>query len=586
MRLSIFLTMVLAFLLLVSIQAVMSTGIEMSYKVTQVIDGDTFDISTGQSIRLAGINAPESYESGYEAAKNRLNNPVYDKTVYLDIDDVYRTDYNGTGTRLVSVAYVDYNSTHLLNVNKALLDGGYAVLYDFQNEFSPSTWALYMPRAIADSIVINEVELNPPGTDEGNEWVELFNPTSNPIDISNWTLSNRHGDTESRIMPQGTIIGAGGYLIYTFPVQWLDNVNESVSLKDSGKNEVDQTPVLDDNSNDDRTWQRYPNGVDTNSLNDWTFRNPTKEVSNGPISSTLISTSITCIANPIQIIEGNTTTISGSISPTLSNRIVTLTCTKPGGVTLNRTAITNLMGGYSDLYQPDTRGSWSVQASWAGDSSYYGSTSTTATFTVTEVNPSQPGSGCVVATATYGSEVAPQVQALRDFRETIALKTFAGSSFMVVFNSWYYSWSPPVAAQIAPSDPLRAAMTIVLQPILYILQAATATFSALSFNAEFAIVMAGLVAAVLIGLVYLTPFITLAFLGAKSYRKNISLPSAVKAFKFTAISWIISVALIVVGEITLSPVLMMVATGAFVILTIILTVSTMSLWLAGFYRRG
>jgi hypothetical protein len=109
---------------------------------------------------------------------------------------------------------------------------------------------------------------------------------------------------------------------------------------------------------------------------------------------------------------------------------------------------------------------------------------------------------------------------------------------------------------------------------------------ALSFNAEFAIVMAGFVAATLIGLVYIAPVVTLAFLISKRLKSNIALPSATRALCFAAIPWIVSLALIVVAEIALSPLLMMVATGAFVILTIALTVSTTSLWLASFYRRG
>ena len=64
------------------------------------------------------------------------------KTVYLDIDDIYTYDYNGEGDRLVCVAYVDYDLTHWINVNKALLDEGHAVLSNFYNEFSPYSWSL------------------------------------------------------------------------------------------------------------------------------------------------------------------------------------------------------------------------------------------------------------------------------------------------------------------------------------------------------------------------------------------------------------------------------------------------------------
>ena len=55
---------------------------------------------------------------------------------------------------------------------------------------------------------------------------------------------------------------------------------------------------------------------------------------------------------------------------------------------------------------------------------------------------------------------------------------------------------------------------------------------------------------------------------------------------FTAVPWVISIALIAVAEFTMAPLLMMAATGAFVVLTIVMTVSTVSLWLVSFCKRG
>ena len=111
-------------------------------KVKRVIDGDTFDIATGERIRLADVDAPEYYESSYSQAKDYLAGLIDGKTVYLDIDDIYTYDYSGTGNRLVCVAYVDYDSIYLMNVNQALLDGGYAVVSNYYNEFSPYSWTL------------------------------------------------------------------------------------------------------------------------------------------------------------------------------------------------------------------------------------------------------------------------------------------------------------------------------------------------------------------------------------------------------------------------------------------------------------
>ncbi len=55
------------------------------------------------------------------------------------------------------------------------------------------------------------------------------------------------------------------------------------------------------------------------------------------------------------------------------------------------------------------------------------------------------GGGCLIATATYGSELAPQVQFLREIRDNTVLSTSSGTSFMNSFNQFYYSFSPTIA---------------------------------------------------------------------------------------------------------------------------------------------
>ncbi len=50
------------------------------------------------------------------------------------------------------------------------------------------------------------------GTDPRHEWVELYNGTSENIDISGWTIES---DVSSDTLPSGTIIGAGSFLLVT-----------------------------------------------------------------------------------------------------------------------------------------------------------------------------------------------------------------------------------------------------------------------------------------------------------------------------------------------------------------------------------
>ena len=110
--------------------------------VTYIVDGDTFDVHTDDRIRLADIDTPELVEQGSQEAKDFLSGWIYGQTVYLDIDDYYQFDT--TGTRIVCIAYTYYNTTHLLNVNKLLLNEGHAVIDNHDNEFNPNSWSLYV----------------------------------------------------------------------------------------------------------------------------------------------------------------------------------------------------------------------------------------------------------------------------------------------------------------------------------------------------------------------------------------------------------------------------------------------------------
>ena len=59
--------------------------------------------------------------------------------------------------------------------------------------------------------------------------------------------------------------------------------------------------------------------------------------------------------------------------------------------------------------------------------------------------PSSDNGGCLIATATFGSELAPQVQQLRELRDNTLLQSSSGSVFMTGFNQLYYSFSPTIA---------------------------------------------------------------------------------------------------------------------------------------------
>ena len=76
------------------------------------------------------------------------------------------------------------------------------------------------------------------------------------------------------------------------------------------------------------------------------------------------------------------------------------------------------------------------------------------------------GGGCLIATATYGSELAPQVQQLRELRDNKLLQTETGTNFMSSFNDFYYSFSPYIADLERENPIFREAVKIAITPMI------------------------------------------------------------------------------------------------------------------------
>jgi hypothetical protein len=76
------------------------------------------------------------------------------------------------------------------------------------------------------------------------------------------------------------------------------------------------------------------------------------------------------------------------------------------------------------------------------------------------------GGGCLIATATYGSELAPQVQQLRELRDNSLLQTESGTSFIAGFNQFYYSFSPTIADWERESPAFKEFVKITLTPMI------------------------------------------------------------------------------------------------------------------------
>ena len=76
------------------------------------------------------------------------------------------------------------------------------------------------------------------------------------------------------------------------------------------------------------------------------------------------------------------------------------------------------------------------------------------------------GGGCLIATAAFGSEMAPQVQFLREIRDNTVMSTQSGTTFMTGFNQFYYSFSPYVADYERENPIFKEAVKVTLTPLL------------------------------------------------------------------------------------------------------------------------
>ena len=78
----------------------------------------------------------------------------------------------------------------------------------------------------------------------------------------------------------------------------------------------------------------------------------------------------------------------------------------------------------------------------------------------------EEGGGCLIATAAFGSEMAPQVQFLREIRDNTVMTTESGTTFMTGFNQFYYSFSPYVADYERENPVFKEAVKVTLTPLL------------------------------------------------------------------------------------------------------------------------
>ena len=137
-----------------------------------------------------------------------------------------------------------------------------------------------------DTTLVNEVELNPRGDDMEEEWIELYNPSAVDINISNFEI-NPLFQSPTIELPPDAVIEAGETYVIELEGSPLSNTGESLVLANATGDIQDRIPSLVDRSDDDRTWQRVPDGN-----NEWQFLENTQGDLNAPDTSSTSSSSV------------------------------------------------------------------------------------------------------------------------------------------------------------------------------------------------------------------------------------------------------------------------------------------------------
>jgi hypothetical protein len=183
------------------------------------------------------------------------------------------------------------------------------------------------------------------------------------------------------------------------------------------------------------------------------------------------SETITINTNKEQFVGGDTVEINGNVENGNAGDFVALEIKNPDGETVLIRTVTIGDGGsfYLKFKIPDSgkAGSYDIVVNSQQEGQTVSETKT-ITQSTQKSNSDQKSAtgGCLIATATYGTEMAPQVQLLREIRDNSLLQTKSGSTFMTMFNNFYYSFSPTIADYERENPLFKEAVKLAITPMM------------------------------------------------------------------------------------------------------------------------
>lgn len=165
---------------------------------------------------------------------------------------------------------------------------------------------------ISAEVYINEVELNPAGSDGGNEWIEIYN-SGEEVNLDGWYITDR--DDNEFFFPE-EIIGTNGFFVLD-GINGLVNTNERLKLFDFDYVMQDDSGNLSDSQDNNKTHQRVPDGTGA-----FVFQNSTKGITN-IINITIIPIIITNkTSSPSCLFFDNTITLGVDVNGSCIQEVI------------------------------------------------------------------------------------------------------------------------------------------------------------------------------------------------------------------------------------------------------------------------
>jgi len=187
---------------------------------------------SGHSSSSSYVNAMDPETSVISCGSNSYGHPANRAlNAYRSVSaDIYLTN-NPCDTTDADGSAIDYTGTlnhngsvHLYTTNTG---ANYSLVYDSGTKSYVAGGSGGGSQGDPTQIKVNEFMMAP---STGNEWIELYNPTTSAVDVSGYFVDDvAGGGGAPKLIPAGTIIPAGGRWVYEFASGFLNNTGSDAA---------------------------------------------------------------------------------------------------------------------------------------------------------------------------------------------------------------------------------------------------------------------------------------------------------------------------------------------------------------------